>query len=67
MNLYKLKTGLGIYWSVATSFDDAKKKVEDMLGNADYGFSDDRKVTEIEFIAEAPTNPKFVTKKTLAI
>ena len=50
-NLYKATNGLGTFYVVAESYDDAEKKVLERLDKADYGFFSYRKVTSIVLMA----------------
>lgn len=52
MKLYRLLNQLGIYYVVANDPTDAENRLMSLLNRADYGFSDKRKVREIEVLAE---------------
>jgi len=53
MKLYLLSTqGLGDFYLVAKSPNDAEAKLKGLLDLADYGFSDKRKVDNIKLLAE---------------
>ena len=49
--LYRLRTvGHMDFYVIASSFDEAAKLVEKRLGDADYGYSSDRVVANIELL-----------------
>lgn len=51
-NLYRITTyRLGDFYVVARSFDDAAMALTKRLGDADYGFSDYRRITCVECVA----------------
>ena len=51
-NLYRVTTfRLGDFYVVASSFDAAKEALESRLDKANYGFSDYRRITNIELVA----------------
>ncbi len=52
LKLYKVVNKIGVYWVIATDPTDAEKKLYKILNEADYGFYEHRKVTEIHLIAE---------------
>lgn len=49
-SLYKVRTGLGNFYVVATSWNVAAESVTKALNDADYGWSKDRNVKEIELV-----------------
>lgn len=51
--LYQLTSGLGTFWIIATDPTTAQNRLKEELDKADYGFSDNRVVTEIRLITEA--------------
>lgn len=65
--LYKLENGLGVYWTIAKDPTEAQNKVESYLNNADYGFSEKRKVFQIAVMAEAADDLAFITNKMLVL
>lgn len=67
MKLYRLTTkGLGDYWVVAKDPTDAETKLKHILDSKDYGFTDGRKVTTIEVIAEEIVD-RFMKDKRLIL
>lgn len=53
MNLYKLTTeGLGVFYAVANSPNDAQGLLMTLLDKADYGFYSYRQVINIELLAK---------------
>ena len=62
-NLYKLTTRLGVYWVSASHPTEAQDKLVTILDVDDYGFSKDRKVTNIELIAEGIADNGMLTGK----
>lgn len=52
LNLYELVTGLGKYYVVSTDPTSAQNKLNKMLSITDYGYTNLRKVTSINLIAE---------------
>ena len=60
MNLYGLHTPLGYYYVVAPDPTAAVKKLQDTWTKADYGYSSDRTVTQIDILASEPNNPIFL-------
>lgn len=52
MNLYKLTNKIGDYYVVAPNETKARECLETALDSADYGFSGQRIVTNIELVAE---------------
>lgn len=53
MKLYLLTTkGLGDFYLIAKTPNDAEEKLKSLLDKADYGFSDKRKVENIKLLAE---------------
>lgn len=68
MKLFKAINGIGIYWIVAKSFDEANDKLAKLLNAGEgYGFSGKRVVTEIHLIADHITNETDLTNKFLVI
>lgn len=65
MKLYKLINDLGIWWTIANDPKEAEDKVMKILTAADYGFDQQRKVTEIHIIAESVDDTRFITGKFL--
>ncbi len=56
MNLYLLTTsGLGDFYLVAKSPNDAESKLNTLLDRADYGFRQKRKVENIRLLSEEVT------------
>lgn len=50
-SLYKVSTrGCGVFYVVATTFDNAAQEVRRELNDQDYGFSSGRVVTRVDFI-----------------
>lgn len=66
MKLYGLKCGIGYYYVVATDPTDAERMLLKTLNDADYGYSSHREVSQIDVIAEAPTD-RYLTGKFLII
>lgn len=55
--LYLLTTeGLGDFYLVALSPNEAKERLETCLNKADYGFFDKRKITNIKILADEITD-----------
>lgn len=52
MNLYLLTCGLGDFYVLAPSPNDAQAMLEARFERQDYGFSKDRQVTNIKLLAE---------------
>lgn len=50
--LYHVTNKLGTFYIVANSFDDANEKLTKRLNDADYGFTPDRTVLNIECVAD---------------
>ena len=49
--LFRVKTrGCGVFYVIATTFDNAANEVTMELDDQDYGYSGDRVVTNVEFI-----------------
>lgn len=71
--LYLLSTqGLGDFYLVANTPNDAEDKLKLLLNKADYGFSEKRKITNIKTLAEElynfPKNsPNFSSGNTLIL
>lgn len=55
MNLYYVQTRKFQHYVLAEHPTQAQEKLEELLKVADYGFYDDRKVTEIKLIARELT------------
>jgi hypothetical protein len=56
--LYKLVNGIGTYWVIAKDPTDAETKLMALLdAGSGYGYSSNRKVTEIYLIAEEIYSP----------
>jgi hypothetical protein len=51
-NLYLVTCGLGQLYVISTDYTTAQEKVEYELEKSNYGFSKDRKVTNIKLLAE---------------
>lgn len=66
MKLYGLKTGLGYYHVVADHPTEAVDKFTKIMTDSNYGFSSQRKVLQIDIIAEAIID-QFITGKTLIL
>ena len=50
-SLFRVKTmGCGVFYVIATTFDNAAGEVTRELDDQDYGYSGDRVVTNVEFI-----------------
>lgn len=56
MKLYLLTTKLGEFYVVATTATIAEEYLIEQLDKADYGFFNDRKVTNIKILAEKVTD-----------
>lgn len=67
MNLYKLTNGLGDYWVVSTDPTAAQDRLHQVLEYGDYGFRDERKVKNVELIAEEIVSHTFITGKHLLL
>ena len=52
MNLYRLHNGIGEYYVIAESPNEAIDKLETRLDKAKYGFSSDREVKTTELITK---------------
>ena len=52
MNLYKLSTGVGDYWVIASHPTEAEEKLTKVLNDSNYGHFKDRIVQSIHFIAK---------------
>ena len=51
LQLFKVETiGCGDFFVVSTDFNAAAKAVSDELDSQDYGYSNDRQVTRVEFL-----------------
>lgn len=53
--------------TIAKDPTEAQNKVESYLNNADYGFSEKRKVFQIAVMAEAADDLAFITNKMLVL
>lgn len=67
MKLYRLTTAIGEYYAVAEHPTQAEENLQKMLDFANYGYSSSRKVTQITLLAEAPTDPQFLSGKYLVL
>ena len=56
MNLYKLTNKLGSWWVIAKDPTSAQEDLEGRLNLEEYGFSNERHVTEIKLIANELTS-----------
>jgi len=67
--LYQLDTRLpnGDYWVIATDPTTAQQKLEKILDEADYGYTDQRKVERIQVIAKGITDTRFIQDKKLIL
>lgn len=65
MKLYKLTTGLGDYFVIATDPTEAEQKLSRLLNENNYGFLRDRTVTKFEVLAEGAEDNRFLTGKFL--
>lgn len=67
--LYQLQTKLpnGDYWVIATDPTTAQQKLEKILDEADYGYTDQRKVERIQVIAKGITDTRFIQDKKLIL
>ena len=51
--LYKVETnGLGVFYVIAKSFDDAAEVTINRLTDSDYGYSSSREIKSVELIAK---------------
>lgn len=66
MKLYKLTTGLGDYFVVASDPTEAEQKLSKLLNENDYGYSRNRRVTKFEVLAEEADN-RFLAGKFLVL
>lgn len=51
MKLYMLKNAIGWFYVLAEHPTEAQKKLEDKLSEAEYGFTSERKTTEIRLLS----------------
>ena len=55
--LFEVETlRLGLYFVIATGFDDAKLKLTEVLVKNDIGFTSDRLITNVRLLAEEGTH-----------
>lgn len=72
MNLYLLTNKLRDWYVLSTSPTHAQEKLVALLNKADYGFKSDRKVTNIQLLAESlgefpEGKPNFSSGNTLIL
>lgn len=67
MKLYLLKTGTGDYYVLANDPTTAEEQLVKTLNLAEYGYTKERKVTNIQILAEAIEDCRFLTGKRLLI
>lgn len=73
MQLYRIETkGLGDFYVVEKSPNDAIAMLESLLGMADYGFYGDRKILSIKILADEVNEfpegkPNFSSKNNLIL
>ena len=63
--LYKISNGIGDYWVIANHPTEAEEKVEKLLNDADYGFTDQRKTKNISIVAQEAGDTRFISGKYL--
>lgn len=57
INLYMVTTkGIGDFYAIAKSYDDAAEAVKDALDKADYGFYGDREVRSVKLVRQMRFN-----------
>lgn len=67
MKLYLLTTGVADYYVLANDPSTAETRLINMLNVAEYGYTRERKVTNIQVLAEAIEDVRFLTGKNLLI
>lgn len=61
MKLYRLTNEIDVWYVIAEHPTEAEEKLVKHLNEADYGFTDKRKVSRIELLATEHTDIRFMS------